>query len=100
MQRIYLYGVPYLIDTDNTIYLWDASGHEQPIPLGSYDPVNATITYTSNPTIDLASKLAEWRESVGPRPRNSPTPIYPTSGAAPKVVGEAAAAESDSDNES
>jgi hypothetical protein len=99
MQRVYLYGVPYYLDTNNHVYLWDPSGAIPATPLGTYDPINGTIAYSQPTESHLQDKLEAWRAAVQPRPRNTPTPIYPTSGAAPKIIGEAHAEQSDGEDD-
>ena len=67
MQRQILDGVPYFLDTQNRVYLWDAEGPS--FQVGSYDPVAKQVKFHDNLLTSLESRLALWRAKQQARPR-------------------------------
>ena len=68
MQRQIVDGVPYFIDKQNTVYLWNTET-TPPTRIGSYIPTTKSVQLESGLTSKLNGKLEQWRAAQQPRPR-------------------------------
>lgn len=67
MQRQIVDGVPYFIDKQNAVYLWNTET-TPPTRIGSYLPTKS-VQLESGLTSKLQGKLEQWRATQQPRPR-------------------------------
>jgi hypothetical protein len=68
MQRQIVDGVPYFIDKQNAVYLWNTEA-STPTRIGSYLPTTKSVQLESGLTSKLHGKLEQWRAAQQPRPR-------------------------------
>jgi hypothetical protein len=69
MQRQIIHGVPYFIDGENKLYIWEPNG--PPEQIGIYNPANESITYNPEHLKGLATHLTLWRSNQHARSRKS-----------------------------
>ena len=69
MQRQIIHGVPYFIDSQNKLYLWESE--EPAYYIGTYAPDTKTVSYEPNCIKKLSERLDIWRNNQVPRTRNS-----------------------------
>ena len=68
MQRQIVDGVPYFIDKQNTVYLWDTQT-TTPTRIGTYSPTTKSVSLQSDLQTKLSGKLEQWRSNTQPRLR-------------------------------
>jgi hypothetical protein len=68
MQRQIVDGVPYFIDKQNAVYLWDTET-STPARIGSYNSTTKSLQLEPNLTSKFHGKLELWRAIQQSRPR-------------------------------
>ena len=67
MQRIIVYGVPYLVDTLNRVFVCD--GSTEPREIGTYGDGHVIIHESAKPGLKESAEV--WREGQVARTRKS-----------------------------
>lgn len=67
MQRQIVDGIPYFLDKQNGVFVWDSEA--APYRLGTYDPKAKHVTYHDGIIDGLADRLSSWRAKQLSRPR-------------------------------
>jgi len=65
MQRIIVYGVPYLVDTLNRVFVCD--GSTEPTEIGTYGEGHVTIFESARPVLEQRAEV--WRQEQVARTR-------------------------------
>lgn len=67
MQRVIVHGVPYLVDAQQRVFLYDTS--QPSLHIGTFEPESNRVRFLQEVKPQIEARATAWRDEQQPRSR-------------------------------